>query len=465
VQQPAAESARHGPDRRQAVVIIHGVGDQRPMQTLRAFVEGVIGGGPRGEPRFFSKPDRVSETLELRRLSCWPPHVPSQTDFYELYWAHLMEGTSWQHVAAWFRMLLFRNPRSATWAIRVLWMVCWAAIVGVFAYYLRHDLPSAASVGKYGLPGIVAFAVARSLVGSFGLHYVGDAARYLSPTPSNIAARKAIRNSALELLRTLHDEAPMRYDRIVVVGHSLGSVIAYDALSYLWQERHSRLEPVDAPPGPAAQPRLDDIRRASVAIEQAGGAAAPEPLVSAYLKLQRPLLDEQRKLGVRWRITDLITLGCPLAHAAFVIASDRTAFEQMTFERMLPTSPPQLEDRRDEGRLVVRSLDFPLRGRDSPVMILHHAAHFACTRWTNLYFAGDVIGGALRGLFGPGVRDVRLKSTRLGGLWAWLPVSHVGYWRQDDGEARRALLKALDLRDDESVVSTPANGEVSTAQE
>ena len=55
---------------RQAVVIVHGIGEQRPMATLRAFVAGALGEDKEALGKFvFSKPDRIDDTLELRRLS------------------------------------------------------------------------------------------------------------------------------------------------------------------------------------------------------------------------------------------------------------------------------------------------------------------------------------------------------------------------------------------------------------
>jgi hypothetical protein len=43
--------------------------------------------------------------------------------------------------------------------------------------------------------------------------------------PDNIAARKQIRERGLALLSELHKK---EYERIIVVGHSLGSIPAYD---------------------------------------------------------------------------------------------------------------------------------------------------------------------------------------------------------------------------------------------
>src|SRR5690242_7095073 len=58
--------------------------------------------------------------------------------------------------------------------------------------------------------------------------YLGDAARYFRNSPANVAVRRAIRKNAVDTLANLH--ASGYYDRIVVVAHSLGSVVAYDML-------------------------------------------------------------------------------------------------------------------------------------------------------------------------------------------------------------------------------------------
>ena len=61
----------------------------------------------------FSKPDRISDTLELRRLSVRPGtynngnfELRDETDFYELYWQHLMQGTTSRPVLEWALYLL-----------------------------------------------------------------------------------------------------------------------------------------------------------------------------------------------------------------------------------------------------------------------------------------------------------------------------------------------------------------------
>lgn len=49
--------------KRQAVVIIHGIGEQRPLGTLKSFVRSF-----RPERTFYSKPERLTASFEARRM-------------------------------------------------------------------------------------------------------------------------------------------------------------------------------------------------------------------------------------------------------------------------------------------------------------------------------------------------------------------------------------------------------------
>jgi hypothetical protein len=83
---------------RQACVIIHGVGEQRPMSTIRKFVNAVLQSKSSERAHFWSKPDRMSENFELRRLSVTSSSQRPITDFYEYYWVYHMQGTKYRHV-------------------------------------------------------------------------------------------------------------------------------------------------------------------------------------------------------------------------------------------------------------------------------------------------------------------------------------------------------------------------------
>lgn len=165
---------------KQAFVIIHGMGEQRPMDTLRNFVKAVwttdeevkfeLSSGPSS----FSKPDHVARSFELRRLTTTKGRDGKCSDFFEFYWAHLLQGTSMGHLLDWFRFLMWR------WATRIpgkliphylfLWVV---AIVHVFLAY-RTVAP------LEGVPPFVSVTVGVFLLPPlfwFLKNVLGDAAR------------------------------------------------------------------------------------------------------------------------------------------------------------------------------------------------------------------------------------------------------------------------------------------------
>jgi len=95
----------------QAVVVIHGMGEQIPMDTIKGFVGAVwqkddiiTANGLPDPAEVWSKPDARTGSLELRRITTREsivslPQFPNgvRTDFYELYWADLIGGATWIH--------------------------------------------------------------------------------------------------------------------------------------------------------------------------------------------------------------------------------------------------------------------------------------------------------------------------------------------------------------------------------
>jgi hypothetical protein len=414
----------------------------------------------------FSKPDRIDDTLELRRLSastkrdvCSSPlNKGCETDFYELYWQHLMPGTTWSSVLAWAFPLAWRKLNDRLSRVR-MWLLIFvvAAIVAVAVLALGLQLLLEGSplwraaneplIVSLSLAGLIVWLVGwllklllRSVAERIFLDYVGDAARYLTPDPPNIRARRDIRAAGLALLRGLHEDELRRYERIILVGNSLGSVIAYDLITWFWQERHHRRE-VESHSGKRETAVMD---HAESELQHAG--SPQEELVNASGRaipaIQRSLWQKLREGDHRlpWRITDLITLGSPLAHADALLARGKEAFDEGKRQREFPTCPPADEDARD-CRLLWRTYRC--------MRILHHGAPFAVTRWTNLYFPGDVIGGPVAPLFGRGVRDVKLHAASRGWLDHLLPArSHTHYWdHAAEKHASRALRCALRLNE------------------
>ena len=443
---------------RQAVIVIHGIGRQRPMDTLRPFVDAVLGVNPTDEehPLYYSAPDNVAGTFELRRLQTRDSRP--RTDFFELYWQHLMPTATWGRIVAWLTLLLNRRKSDVPIALHGLWgstrvLIGVAAILlvlSVVEWLSPELLPwSGTSMFDAGLP--LGLALLLLVLQAFVLNYVGDAAVYLSPDPENIAARQAVREAGVELLERLHQglDANHGYDRIVLVGHSLGSVIGYDILTHAWprfRDRHGALGRPQHGALRVAETAARDLRDA-----RATGASTEElrRLRDRWQVSSRHLWIEQRGNEFPWLVTDFITLGSPLAHGLLLLARSRAEFKRKKSQSELPTSPPRLGRKGGFSRPV----DYEREdGSRRTTMVLNHGAVFALTRWTNLYFParfglkGDLIGGPICDVLGPGIVDVSVTTVTARG---WL--AHTNYWRPHalDQEDRKSaivrLRSALDL--------------------
>lgn len=254
--------------------------------------------------------------------------------------------------------------------------------------------------------------------------YLGDAARYFRNSPGNVLVRREIRSLAVDTLKYLHICG--LYDRIIVVAHSQGTVIAYDMLRAYFSQVCDEL-PSPSMLGDACKriddadidPRREDpddiknklredarqvianivseVSRANdrVSIAKAGEAVAPSPKA--------------------WLVTDFITLGSPLTHANYLMCQGdsyeglKSDFDRRVREREFPTCPPM---RMDGDKIL--SFHNPRTGNRE----FHHGALFGLTHWTNLYFPlrellwGDAMGGPLKPLFGTHIRDIEVSKFK-----------------------------------------------------
>ena len=434
----------------QAVVVIHGIGEQRPMDTLRSFVDAVLPDPEQNGEKYFSKPDRLSESFELRRLQ---NRTQPRTHFFEYYWAYKVEGTRFSHIWSWLSSLLFRRPSRVPRHLLPLWILSWSligiAIIAAVAGVTDHVSAYTSRLPVFLISALstITFAIVQGVV----IHYLGDAARYLSPSARNIKLRHEIRADGIKLLKSIHESGD--YDRVILVGHSLGSVIAYDALKHLWQEYNRVYEK----PVASEQAALRAVEEAGEAL----GSSDQESNLQRYQEAQIELWRELREAGNPWLVTDLVTLGSPLAHAALLMASDSDDLNARQRQRELPTNPPVPEIELRDGQ-ERHSYSFKVWERyegDVQLRAVHHAGLFACTRWTNLYFPaywslfGDLIAGPLRDWFGRGIRDIPVTSNNL--LVKYTLLAHTAYWRKEAGGdqpsgdkqqlALPTLVKALDL--------------------
>ncbi|PKQ15001.1 MAG: hypothetical protein CVT67_11435 [Actinobacteria bacterium HGW-Actinobacteria-7] len=403
---------------RQAVVVIHGIGEQRPMQTLRGFVNAIVTATNKYGQKYWNKPDRMSESFELRRLTApgdkknWPT-----TDYFEYYWAFNMRDTKYRHVLNWLLRLLLTKPSNIPSRIRAVWWGSWTLVaLAVVAAFEGWIAPPGEATQTGWLVSAVSL-IGAGVLNTVFLGFIGDAARYLSPHPDNIAQRQAIRSDGIRLVRHLHESG--KYGRVIVVGHSLGSVIAYDILRFVWDEYR------DTSPTASSVDRDACIARMKALIKEGPGEDA-HAFAERYQSLQKQLWREERLRGSGWLVTDLVTCGSPLAHASILLATSPDDLAERQRERELPTCPPRSQRAED-------SFTYPCRISDEcghpagTAPILHTSAPFACVRWTNLYFASDFIGGLLKGA------DKRHWNCRY--LTGFTPLSHNMYWQP--AKARR----------------------------
>lgn len=445
---------------RQAVVILHGMGEQIPMQTLNALVKAVWTtdadlvdpnkpdpntGGARHGNVSWAKPDPRNSSTELRRITTEGDVKGDHTDFYEYYWAHMMQGTTWDHVATWIRDLLFRNPRTQV-PPRMLhaWVVLWIIALAILGVWVWALWPRPVETRPWVIVGGTLFGVvASALVSNVMLKRFGDVARYVKAWPPNVAKRHVIRQTGVDLLDRLIQSR--EYDRIVVVAHSLGTVVAYDILSMLFAKYNTVLD--DGTPSEMPQPERNRLEEM---IREARDTGTVLDL-DAFQDQQARAFAEAKGQGAEWIISDFVTLGSPLTHAEFLMAESHDDLRARQATRLLPTCPPTLEyDRKTALHhfTYARHPDRVTLDRRVP----HHAALFAYTRWTNLFsqeralLTGDIVSGPLAEVFGlqaggkvlNGIRDIAVMP-KLDANGHAAPghkrrfVTHNNYWKMHKG--------------------------------
>jgi hypothetical protein len=526
------EIAGGGP-KRTAVLVVHGMGLQRPLDTVREIVNAVwLGGAESGaDRRIWVHPERSGTDIDLPVITtnAIPGTDGRRADFHELYWSHLMSETRAVAVLFWLFDLVRKGPglnrgMNEVWWAGAVFMVLaiqsisllvllavarsthivdqpaslliapvqmflilgvattigftlqramriakWsaiftAALAGVYVtatftpqteQFVTSLLPTALALmitiimmgTRWGLPAFgVAYAMAfgfellrQVLTGgtewlpwtltsewcafaawiiiaiylivnaAFLQPYLGDAARYFRNAPSNVAVRREIRRQAVNTLEALHESG--KYDRIVIVAHSLGSVIAYDMLRAYFGRIFRHL-PADAPELKSLVDEIDAGALNDEALREKG-----RELIARMAEIVGKRRADGDPEARAWLVTDFITLGSPLTHAHYFMCRghDEAAlaadFKRKVTERELPTCPPRLID--GDGMLTHVHASSGQRR-------FHYGAMFGLTRWTNLYFPrsqlfwGDAIGGKTNDVFGDAIFDVPVCTNHAG---------------------------------------------------
>jgi hypothetical protein len=419
-------STHESDDGRTAVVLVHGMGERRPMDTLVDFVRTALRPrGNRDDPKwdyYYPRPAVITDTYEARRVTAHPLGAAEQpereAEIFEYHWSFLMTATRSAGAMAMALRILLRRPSNVPDPLFGIWRRVWRVVIAILltvpalfvvGYLLDTDVPHWI-VGLIGSAVILIFwfglfrMFGRLLVNRATSSLV-DVARYLDNTPQSYESRRAIRKGLVDLFRALHDG---RYSRILVVAHGVGTYIAYDALMAFWSEIYEQ----DA--------------------------------------------DAQRRA---WRTTDFITVGSPLALADLLVTrpglvsgfkkSDpslrRQVFDELVQRGALLSCPPRPDT------LPVEKVESSQASDE----VLDSQSLFAVTRWTNLWFPvirgelrGDWFGGALRPLFGQGIQDIAVQGNTPERLRRG--SAHTEYFahpeKGDEGDIAWHMRKALGLQ-------------------
>ncbi len=464
---------------RQAIVLIHGMGEQIPMDTIKSFVSTLwvtgVASVVEKATEIWSKPDPRTGSLELRRITTRKSKTGGEfpngvrNDFYELYWADLTAGSTTNQLVGWVKYLLFRPLSRVPPPVRSAWFLLWFLSLLALAIGSLSFVPATwwLAIAPTWLPQTTAIAAAAALgavLQRMGTATFGRVVKYTRSEPDNIAARAAVRERGLSLLRHLHTGDD--YDRIIVVGHSLGSILAYDLVAYFWAEQEVARSIAEGTPAFQSLCRLEEsARRLKSAADVTAIKTARTGFRLRQAELRRAMSATERSGGeTGWHISDLVTFGSPLTHSEFLLAASKEDLKGRQTARELPTAPPLAEalekwripHARSVGLLPTDSSDdclmaFPERKKPG-FWTLHHGAPFSVVRWTNIHdpssliYRGDLISGPLSSAFGSAIEDIDLRQIDRPAT----TFSHTLYWDSNQSEVRiTAFRRAINLLDED----------------
>jgi hypothetical protein len=490
-------------DRRTAVVVVHGMGQQRPLDMLKKFVCTALEPLAGKWDYYYSRPTEITDSYEARRYIARKINGSNgtleqgTTEIFEYHWSYLMTGNKFGDLFPSTFRLMVRRPRNVPAQLLGAWRLVWLLLLLIAAaaaawFVWRSHIPTrvAAILGSAAVLAVVGVAwraLSSVIVGSFV-----DVVRYLDTSPRSYEARRKVRGGMVDLLRRLHDDED--YARIVVVAHSLGGFIAYDGMTSLWDEMHGK-HAGSQPPTGSNQVPLRNLKPLEWSADlllklPLPRGVSPELAETAVVDQLRPdrvepttprgrfrhrqfvLWQGLRAQGNPWRITDLVTVGTPMSFAHLLVTRAKLfnglrkqsaalgLFEDKIQRGELMRCPPRSESLPAE----VVGETTPVRyssSRTDPVQVLGSQSMFAVTRWTNLFFpvdpgalAGDWFGGPLGHLWGDGIEDIAVLGNRKTRR-AWV-VPHIRYFNcpsVDEGDSiAHYVREALDLKLDPSAL-------------
>lgn len=244
------------PDKSTAFLVIHGIGEQKAYETLdsytRTFWKYLSTNNPRLKIRGIHKVIRQEDFI--KSYVALKPEIRKEVinlDFYEYYWAHVQQRqVDLRDIVKWLidtskgakkfykeneklvakyeerKSPAFKNnkfrKKGYLHLIRnfhgFIFFISWLLKSRVLSFFVKHSTFLQWILRK----------VNRKII-----DYVGDIVAYTATDmkSKHFAVRESIIKGSLDqLINIIKDDS---YDQILVVGHSLGSVIAYNTLNKL----------------------------------------------------------------------------------------------------------------------------------------------------------------------------------------------------------------------------------------
>src|SRR6266849_6301779 len=103
----------HAGRKRTAVLVVHGIGSQRALETVRGVIRGVWSDPNDSSKRIWTHPEPsgADSDLSVMTTNAVPDSKDGRgVDFHELYWAHLMSETKAVAVLLWLYELVRKGP-------------------------------------------------------------------------------------------------------------------------------------------------------------------------------------------------------------------------------------------------------------------------------------------------------------------------------------------------------------------
>jgi hypothetical protein len=329
--------------------------------------------------------------------------------------------------------------------LRATWIIAWIIIVAVAnGLVLGHwkEIVTALSDPKtipkvlFGGAGAFLFTQLLGRVAPWLTTSFVDVVRYVDTSPRSYEVRRDIRIGLVDLLEQLHNRPPSeQYDRILVVAHSLGSYISYDAISSLW---YRRVGPVDV----EIRERPEEFSLDEYRVQQAEDFAK---VAETTTRSRCPV----------WRIAHLLTFGSPMYLADTLVSKTAAEFRERRDQHLeFFTCPPpddvtlQVPTPRRRWQWFTRLLQTqesrvrlaaePPGVTPIPEVARREVAAFGVVQWTNLWYPvsfglfGDPFGGRLARLFGDGIKDIEIRD----GFSSCVPyAAHAAYTMSKPGQS------------------------------